>query len=809
MRAYFVVSSVLVCAFAGSPAHAETQRALLIGINTYQPAGTTAEHPAGCIYGRCELGAFQNLDGSVNDAQAMADLLTSPKFGFPASNVVLLTNPAPPQPRPGIKVLSADQTTHDGILAAMQKYLVDIPQKGDTVVFYDASHGSLRVNSKGNKLTVLVNGQYVHADSTLVPSDAYKGGYDVRDREMTRIFNAALNKGVHLTVIFDSCHSGGVSRGLGPVYRERALAFDPRDIGEAPDTQPNGQPAVPPSERSDNPALVFSAAQQDQTAKEMPVADKATEPHGAFTAALLEALQTLPADTPAELVYERVKAVLEGGSVPDQDPDLDASAARRQQPLLGGAAASSSKIRTAALGTTDDGSVSLDIGKVSGLGVGTEFTAMIPNAAGQKVQLRITSLDGIARSTAQVAGPAGAKVAAGDVFEMTKWIPADNPPLSIWLWPSNLPESDILAAAAQVQASGAALVSDPAEQPWTHVLSWDGTRWTIQQAGQQAGAAAPADLGAPLSADAIKKNLPAGAKLWANLPPSKELAAKISPSGNDSAVQLADNLTNAMYALTGVLAANGPAYAWYHKSELAAGPPSPNAPAHSPGCSATSQYPVRTDWVPVAGSEAVEAASAKLNNYSSLLAKVHGWLELANSPADASTDDYFSLALVPSTGTSPVAADQPVHQGDLLKMALTSSSRVIERRWVYVLDIDCHGQGTVLYPHNYAENQFPNDADNGRQIVLPGAPTLRIGPPYGVDTLILLSTAQPLPDPYALNFEGVASRGTRGVASPLEKLLNQASGGTRGFSGEAPTNWGIGLMTVHSVPKQANGDASH
>ena len=38
----------------------------------------------------------------------------------------------------------------------MQKYLVDVPQKGDTVVFYDASHGSLRVNSKGNKLTVLV-----------------------------------------------------------------------------------------------------------------------------------------------------------------------------------------------------------------------------------------------------------------------------------------------------------------------------------------------------------------------------------------------------------------------------------------------------------------------------------------------------------------------------------------------------------------------------------------------------------------------------------------------------------------------------
>src|SRR5579863_6647093 len=81
---------------------AQTRRALLIGINIYQPPGTTAAHPAGCIYGRCELGVFENLQGSVNDAQAMADLLTSPKFGFPAANVALLTNPAPPKPRPGV-----------------------------------------------------------------------------------------------------------------------------------------------------------------------------------------------------------------------------------------------------------------------------------------------------------------------------------------------------------------------------------------------------------------------------------------------------------------------------------------------------------------------------------------------------------------------------------------------------------------------------------------------------------------------------------------------------------------------------------
>ncbi len=778
-------------------AGAQTQRALLVGINTYQPAGTTAEHPAGCVYGRCELGAFQNLDGSVNDAQAMADLLTSPKFGFPSSQVVLLTNPAPAHPRPGVNVLPAAQTTRDGILAAMQKYLVDLPRKGDTVVFYDASHGSLRVNSKGNKLTVLVNGQYVHADSTLVPSDAYKGGYDLRDREMTRIFNAALDKGVHLTVIFDSCHSGGISRGIGPVYRERALAFDPRDIDEVPDLTSDGQPRTSPTERSDNPALVFSAAQQDQTAKEMPQSGTNVEPHGAFTAALVEALEALPTDTPASLVYERVKAVLEGGSVPDQEPDLDAGAVRRLQPLFGGAAAASGRIRAAALGSGDDGTATLDIGRVSGIGTGSEFTAIGPNNKGQTIVLRITSLQGLARSSGEVVSPVGAKVASGELFELTKWVPADSPPLLIWLGASILSLDEIQAAAAQVRVSGAALVTDPAEEPWTHVLSWDGSQWTLQKAG----ATSATKLGVPLSADALRRNLPTSAKLWANLPPPRELAQELAFAGSGSAVQPAENLAAAHYVLAGALTPDGPAYAWYHKSELAAGPPAATALAHSPGCSATSQYPARSEWVPMASAQAIETGGAALNRYASLLAKVHGWLELADSPAGASMDDYYTLALIPSTSETPLGESPTAHQGDELKMALTSGARVLNRRWVYVIDIDCHGQGTVLYPRGNAENQFPNDAASGRQFFLPGAPILRVGPPYGVDTLILLSTEQPLADPYALNFEGVARRGARGAASPLEQLLGQTSSGTRGFSGEAPANWGIGITTVHSTPR--------
>jgi hypothetical protein len=118
---------------------------------------------------------------------------------------------------------------------------------------------------------------------------------------------------------------------------------------------------------------------------------------------------------------------------------------------------------------------------------------------------------------------------------------------------------------------------------------------------------------------------------------------------------------------------------------------------------------------------------------------------------------------------------------------------------VYILDINCQGQGTVVYPAGNSDNQFPNESDTGKLFVLPGAPEIGISPPFGVDTLILLSTAQPLSDPYVLNFEGVAT--TRGAQSPLEQLLSNTSAGTRSGPGQVPTNWSIGLTTIRSVPQ--------
>jgi len=800
MRTVFL--SVLVAVVAAQSLRAQVRRALLIGINTYQPAQTTAQHPAGCTGGRCDLPQFDNLDGALNDVAAMRDLLVSPKFGFAADGVTVLTNPALPKSQLPFVALPADQTSRAGILAAMQKYLVDVPQKGDTVVLYYAGHGSLRVNSKGTKLSVFVDGKETHADSTLVPSDAWTGGYDVRDREMTRIFNAALDKGVKLTVILDSCHSGAFTRGgiaLGPKLKERMLAFDPRDISESPDVQANGQPKPAPTERTDNPALVFSAAQQDQTAKEAATSDSVPEAHGAFTLALIKALETLPADAPASVVFQQVRASLEGNDVEDQMPTLDAAGERRQQPLFGGAAEKNGKLRAAVLGVDDNGVITLDAGKLAGIGPGTTFVTFGVEDKTKQVTLKVTELAGIAGSKATVVSPAGAHVVPGSVFELDTWVPAPSDPLHFWTWPSGLAQADVQAAADQVRASGIDAVADPAEQPWTYVLSWNGTNWVVQHTGDAKGV----EIGATLTAAALKKQVPAGAKVWVNLPPPQELAAKLNLHDANSMVQGVADVAQAEYVLAGSINVNGPAWAWYHKAEFEKGPPRADAPRHSPGCSWTSNYPVRTDWVTIADADKLPDAGAKLSDYASKLAKLAGWLRLPSSPGTGD-DDFYHLAFMRASDSTLLAPGQPVQQGDKLKLVLTSTEHVLDKRWVYVLDIDCHGNGNVVYPSHYAENRFPNDANDERQIILPGLKDVVVSEPFGLDTLLLISTSEQL-DPYSLSFKGVTTRGgSSQPQSPLGRLLSNTSAGTRGIEmEETPTNWSVSVSGLQSVPTAA------
>ncbi len=756
-------------------ASGQSKYALLIGIDTYQPANTTVKRPPGINTGRFTPGAplFNDLAGPTYDVASMRELLTSSKFGFPNDDQ-------------HIHLLENGAATRAGILAAMNKYLVEQPQKGDIVVLYVAGHGSLRVNTKSNKQTFDLGGKPTPLDNTIVPADAYLGVEDIRDREMARIFNKALDKGIKLTAVFDTCHSGGTARGaeVGPRTVARMLAYDPRDIAEAPDVNSDGTPVIAPEDRKDNAALVLAATQVDQKAKELP---DASPPHGVFTIALIDALQALPANIPAIDLWKRVQVALEVQGFSDQQPSLDGSKQRKEQPLFGGEA-EKGKVRAAVVSVDDDGVV-LDIGSVADIGTGSEFVALA-QGQGEKVTLRTTAASGINRSVATVVSPAGAKVIAKDVFELVKWVPAEKPNLYFWVPASNLTEAQITSAISETRSSGVRLIKDPSLEAWTYLISWDGSQWTLQKAGVRG--ADP--LGPTLTAGLLQRKLGKDAALWLNLPPSADLAGRLQMNNPQSAARSTANESQAMYLLAGMVTDAGPAYAWYNRGELIAGRQTPAG--YGKGCSPDSPYPIRTNWVS-AGDTA-----ATLKQLAARLAKLNGWLQLQSS-VTGDSDYPYHLALQRETDRVIVEDKGQSYKGDGYQMMLQARGDTrTSPRWVYVLAIDCQGNGQLMFPLQGGGNRYPQEGGRLEQIPLPGA-RFRITPPFGTDTYVLLSTSTQLSNPDALNFEGVVRGGERGASSPLETLLDSTSAGTRGSMAEMPTDWGVEYLQMHSQPAKA------
>jgi hypothetical protein len=260
---------------------ASEKSALLIGINTYQPLGThpvsaaaAGAEPEGRFAGGLD---FENLKGPLNDVKAMRALLTSAKFGFPDD----------PQ---HMHLLLDTDATRAAVLTALDTYVANATP-GSIVVVYVASHGSLRINDQGAGQVYMLDGEQHHLDGTIVPAD------------------------VHVTAIFDSCHSGGPARGADSKLVKRSLAWDPRPIlNQSADRLADRTLAPGPEDLPDNPVLVLSAAQKDQSAVE----DDRGIPHGRFTTALIEALQALPAGAKASDVFERVQVNLEIAGASDQ-----------------------------------------------------------------------------------------------------------------------------------------------------------------------------------------------------------------------------------------------------------------------------------------------------------------------------------------------------------------------------------------------------------------------------------------------------------------------------------------------------------
>ena len=759
-----LASAVLLGPSVSRDVAAQTRRALLIGINHYErfaPPGVQLEVGVGPS-GRDLI--TEPLDGSVNDAEAMRDLLRD-RFNFDPAHIRLIEDTA---------------ATREHIIGAIQQLVADA-QPGDVVVFYYAGHGSQRVNS-GSKPTGY--------DQTIVPADANTGVFDIRNKELARLFGPLLQKGVTLTLIFDSCHSGGITRGPQARYNQRWAALDPRDAADS----------VTPPALEDGGALVLSAAQDDETAAETPRDNADALPHGVFTSALLSVLRSASPAEPATRINQQVKAMMQSTGQ-KQEPVL-AGRQRMQQPLLGGGAggAALGVTTVAVLRPNGPGRVDLQSGLAVGLRVGAELVPFGHRGDSAAVRLRVTEVRGLSESVAMVIrGSADSiRYRPPELFEIDKWAPGPAAGLRVWMPAAGLEQSalaQLTTAFAELRTAGnIEWVEDPTDVPPDSiplaVLQRGGGGWTLGIAGRVV-----TTLPQPLTARAIRSGLrqrPGKVRLFVLLPPSTQLAThlELGRGSRNDLVEVVTDRRAADYLLVGRLRGGHVEYAWVR----------PNA---SRDMASSSTLPIRGEWW------AEEQGRDSLVDEALRLAKVRSWLTMEGPPASGEYPYHLALR---DLATGKLITEGSVYDSSWYGLVLRADSAQlgpwVAPRWVYVFGIDRHGKSVLLFPASGAGNVFnrlprQQGANGfGSAIMQLGKDSLfYITPPFGLDTYVLLTSAEPLP-PEALEWDGVMREaGVRGGRGALEDLLLGNSAATRGPTPSVPANWSIERLSILSAPK--------
>jgi hypothetical protein len=695
----------------------------------------------------------------VNDAVAMRDVLVA-RHGFRSEDVVLLTDGA---------------ATRDGILAAFRRVLVDPARPGDVGFFFYAGHGSRVSNSLSREPD--------RKDETVVPVDAR----DIRDKEIARLMAAAADRGLRLTAVFDSCHSGSISRGISISRKVRSVATDPEADARDPD------PAPSPAEKG---VLVVSAAQDYQSAVE--AVDERNQPHGAFTAALLAVLRTSSPQADAESIFLRTRALLRaGGAV--QEPVIDGPAGRRRDPLFGPTPRGARGRPVIAAGKVANGTVEV----LGGFALGLAPGAVLVRADEGKpaVRLRIERVEGVSTSLARPATPGDEKVAIapGDSFAVESWASPGAAALRVHVG-KVLPAADVRAAARALaplrRAPELHWVDDPASVAPTHVLVATASGWALRYPDGREEPLGPRPSARPVTSRLARERgqpgraAPCDARpcLFVRLPVAAELAAQLA-AGRDGAspISRAESEADALYVLAGRIAPSGaPEYAWV----LAAAP--------GPASGDPSPLPARSSWAP-----ATAGGAASLDGAALAIARIRAWLTL-EPPPDAG-DFPYRLAMRRQGSEALAPAGVVLRGGEIYELTLVAEPAALAEgsaiRYVYVLGIDSRGHVGVLFPADKvgADNRLPA-AEPGKpppaEIPLGRNGTFQVGEPFGTDTFVLLATREPIPSLLQLEQEAVMRGGSGASEEDALGGLLAGLGRTRGAAARVPGGWSIDRVTV-------------
>lgn len=664
----------IILLLAVSAAAQPARRALLIGIDDY----TASTLP---IVGPKQHRGWADLQGAANDVRILSEMLVL-RYGFERKNIVTLTN---------------QQATREAILRSIEQHLVRPAHKGDVVFYYFAGHGAQVPNAESDEPD--------RRDESIVPADSRRGAGDIRDKELRPFFNRMLDRGAHLTLLLDHCHSGSGFRGLPNGSRPRGIApappiADRKSYGPRPD---------------DRGALVLASTQDLDQAWETRGDDGLM--HGAFTWAWIRAMRDGVSGEPAQETFLRAQALLRG-ETPYQAPVMLGGSAARLRPFLGPRANPHEERMVVAVERIEpNGDVILQGGWAHGLAAGSELSPIDDGRS----RLRVTRLLGLGRSVARMKSAPPPGIRSGALLEVVGWA-APLRPLRVW---APHVTRDVHAVARRfAAASRAQWITDPLDVTPTHLLRPREHGWELLD--RQGKSVAIANDDAAVAAIA---RLHPPAALFVQLP------AAVAVAGTDGIV-VVDDPQDADYLLAGRFHHNRIEYAWIR-------PLIANSDRRASG------LPQRSAW---------ESEPLSLRRDLVTLRRIHSWFSLSSPP---NTEISYRLAVRDEQTRQLVRGATII--GDRVHTVVLCASEPLPaeltRRYYYVFVVDSHGNSRLVFPRTGStENRFPIGDSPAAEIPLGGPSAFRITRPYGIDTYFLLSTEEPLPKPSILEWDGVRAR---------------------------------------------------
>ena len=344
--------------------------ALLIGIDYYLPNRL-----------------YKNLKGCVRDISLVADYLLK-TLKVPSEQIFKLTSPNPET----FEAVRAQNPppTYENIVAKFDA-ITEMAQPKDQVYIHYSGHG-------GRAATIYpeLKGEGQN-DEGIVPMDVGAQGRYLRDVELATLVKHMTDKGLVVTVILDSCHSGGATRGDCDIRGSESpdLAKRPTDSLVASRdelignwrilTEGDGSSSgwLPQS----RDYVMLAACRPTEYAFEYAVNGK--ERHGALTYWMIDTLTSTTSGLTYKSLHDRVNAKIQS-KFPSQLPMLLGEGDRL---VFGSDRVSTQYAVTVMKVDENQKQVTLNAGLAQGLSSGTRFAIYPLNTADLSNQQQLAIIE--------------------------------------------------------------------------------------------------------------------------------------------------------------------------------------------------------------------------------------------------------------------------------------------------------------------------------------------------------------------------------------------------------------------------------